>query len=193
MRVNVYAEEMTDRVEIIGKEIDGHTFTGLRFYLELPATVNGQQYQGPFVHRPGDDDSSAVTFWGKRDLRVTLRKALAMLDAHYDGSTPRPASVIDEIAAERKRQIEAEGWSENHDDEHGNAELARAAAAYAAHAGLFRDARQLASNYRLKAPHELWPWHHRWWKPKDPRRDLIRAAALIVAEIERLDRKAARA
>jgi hypothetical protein len=104
MRVNVYAEEMTDRIEIIGKEIDGHTFTGLRFYLELPVTVGGRhphthrqeggevfppisgipsQVSGPFIHRPGDDDSSAVTFWGKRDLREVLRKALAMLDEHY--------------------------------------------------------------------------------------------------------------
>ena len=83
MRVNVYAEEMTDRVEIIGKKIDGHEFTGLRIYLELPATVDGKQYQGPFQHRPGDDDSSAVTFWGKRDLRDVLRKALQLLDEHY--------------------------------------------------------------------------------------------------------------
>jgi hypothetical protein len=88
MRVNVYAEEMTNRIEIIGKEIDGHTFTGLRFYLELPATVQsgplaGQNVQGPFTHRPGDDDSAAVTFWGKRDLRDVLRKALQMLDEHY--------------------------------------------------------------------------------------------------------------
>lgn len=101
MRVNVYAEEMTDLVEIISKEIDGHKFTGLRFYLQLPVSLvdygegrtryaekNDQhgvvQYQGPFYHRPGDDDSSAVTFWGKRDLRKVLRKALAMLDEHYD-------------------------------------------------------------------------------------------------------------
>lgn len=85
MRVNIYAEEMPDepRLEIIEKEIEGHKFTALRIYLELPATVNGKQYQGPFMHRPGDDDSAAVTFWGKRDLRVTLRKALAMLDDHY--------------------------------------------------------------------------------------------------------------
>ena len=34
MRVNVYAEELTDRIEIVSKEIDGQTFTGLRFYLE---------------------------------------------------------------------------------------------------------------------------------------------------------------
>jgi hypothetical protein len=84
MRVNVYAEEMTDRIEIIAKEIDGQKFTGLRFYLELPATgPNGEQFRAPFLHRAGDDDSSAVTFWGKQDLRTTLRHALDLLDQHY--------------------------------------------------------------------------------------------------------------
>jgi hypothetical protein len=108
MRVNVYAEEMTDRIEIISKEIDGHTFTGLRFYLELPVTLNHKAVaggaagptntRGPFIHRPGDDDSSAVTFWGKRDLRSVLRSALAQLDAHY-GKTD------DSQAIEEKRRI----------------------------------------------------------------------------------------
>lgn len=90
MRVNVYAEEMTDRIEIISKQIDGHTFTGLRFFLELPATVGGVQHQAPFMHRPGDDDSSAVTFWGKKDLRETMKLATEMLDAHYD----RPKGIV---------------------------------------------------------------------------------------------------
>lgn len=93
MRVNVYAEEMTKRVEIITKEVDGQRFTGLRFYLELPCTVpvvdpagnriGHQTHRGPFMHKPGDDDSSAVTFWGKSDLRTVLRQALAVLDQHY--------------------------------------------------------------------------------------------------------------
>lgn len=97
MRVNIYAEESTDRIEIIEKQTaDGGTFTGLRFYLELPAsfyrgarpaTVTdvepAAQYKAPFIHHPGDDDSAAVTFWGKRDLRKNLRKALELLDAHY--------------------------------------------------------------------------------------------------------------
>jgi len=52
--------------------------------LELPATgADGTQHQGPFIHRPGDDDSSAITFWGKKDLRVVLKKALDQLDEHY--------------------------------------------------------------------------------------------------------------
>lgn len=89
MRVNVYAEEMTDRVEIISKEIDGHAFTGLRLYLELPCTLpDGNNVSGPFMHRPGDDDSAAVTFWGKRDLRGVLRKMLSMLDEHYAKHAP---------------------------------------------------------------------------------------------------------
>lgn len=96
MRVNIYAEEMTDRVEVITKEIEGQAYTAVRFYLELPVTVRAvspealdsgaqhKQFRGPFMHRPGDDDSSAVTFWGKQDLRILLRKALNLLDAHYD-------------------------------------------------------------------------------------------------------------
>lgn len=86
MRVNVYAEEMTDRIEIISKTIDGQEFTGLRFYLELPCNPTGVpsvQFQGPFIHREGDDDSSAVTFWGKGKLREVLVKALNELDTFY--------------------------------------------------------------------------------------------------------------
>jgi hypothetical protein len=85
MRVNVYAEEMPDppRIEIVTKEAEGQTFTGLRIYLELPVTVGDHEYAGPFIHGPGDDDSSAVTFWGKRNLREVLRIALEKLDAHY--------------------------------------------------------------------------------------------------------------
>ncbi len=94
MRVNIYAEEMTDRIEIITKMIDGQEFTGCRFYLYLPVTKQIEgfegappsdpiQMRGPFIHRPGDDDSAAVTFWGKRDLREMLIKAIELLDDHY--------------------------------------------------------------------------------------------------------------
>lgn len=94
MRVNIYAEEMTDKVEIITKTIEGQEYTAVRFYLELPCTIPdpGEQWpgqvltqnvRGPFIHHPGDDDSAAVTFWGKQDLRDLLRKALDMLDQHY--------------------------------------------------------------------------------------------------------------
>jgi hypothetical protein len=79
MRVNIYEEEMTHHVEVVA---DRPPFTGIRFYLHLPATVDGRQYQGPFLHRPGDDDSAAVTFWGKdpEKLRQLLRTALNALE-----------------------------------------------------------------------------------------------------------------
>jgi hypothetical protein len=88
-------------------------------------------------------------------------------------------SVIDEIAAERRRQIEAEGWTPEHDDEHDDGDLALAAACYAA-----------GDEVRASEPPHpsLWPGHGDWWKPTDRRRDLIKAGALLVAEIERLDR-----
>jgi len=100
MRVNIYAEEMTDRLEIIQKSTEAGNFTGLRFYLELPIsapTGGGHMvsHRGPFIHRPGDDDSSAVTFWGKQDFRKVLRKALELLDADYDLSSRGQGSIVD--------------------------------------------------------------------------------------------------
>lgn len=97
-------------------------------------------------------------------------------------------SVIEEIAAERQRQIKAEGWTSVHDDTHTGGELPRAAAAYAWHAS--REFVDRLSYYHIANIPKMWPWSISWWKPKNPRRDLIRAAALLVAEIERLDRAA---
>lgn len=85
-------------------------------------------------------------------------------------------SVLDEVATERERQITREGFTVSHDDQHTVNELAHAGAAYAMADEPF--------------PSEaVWPWDSAYWKPKDQRRNLIRAAALIVAAIERLDRE----
>lgn len=89
-------------------------------------------------------------------------------------------SVVAEIAAERQRQITKEGWSVKHDDDHRSGDLAVAASCYA------------LSSTNQDFEHEtylLWPWEEKYFKPKSEREDLIRAAALIVAEIERLDRR----
>ncbi len=106
-------------------------------------------------------------------------------------------SVIEEIAAERRRQIEAEGWTAERDDDYQQRELANAAAAYALFAGLETEARDTHVGHlhhplgdMESAVAAAWPWGCEWFKPSNPRRELIKAAALIVAEIERLDRKA---
>jgi hypothetical protein len=100
-----------------------------------------------------------------------------------------PKTAIDDIVAERARQIAVEGWTAEHDDQHDDGQLARAAAAYAIFAGLPRQFTTLAQSMRSAIP-MIWPWSAGWWKPSEQnRRNLVKAGALIVAEIERLDRK----
>lgn len=92
------------------------------------------------------------------------------------------ATVANEILAERRRQMSAEGWTAEHDDLHTDGQIALAAAAYAYGSQFDERMRRIASRPGW------WPWDANWWKPTDARRDLVKAAALIVAEIERLDR-----
>jgi hypothetical protein len=97
-------------------------------------------------------------------------------------------SILAEIGAERARQIDKEGFDVEHDDEHESSEIAFAAACYAAPEKLYR-MEQFADGHSIV---NAWPWESEP-KRKSRRRDLIRAAALIVAEIERLDRADSRA
>jgi hypothetical protein len=88
-----------------------------------------------------------------------------------------------DVLAERRRQVEAEGWTPEHDDEHGHGQMARAAACYALSGSCFPGDQTAAMLVDL-----AWPWPARWWKPTTSRRDLVKAGALILAAIERLDR-----
>lgn len=82
-------------------------------------------------------------------------------------------SGIDLIASERQRQIHELGWTSDHDDTHTNEELVSAAICY-----LFEDT--------TICP---WPWPESAWnKDKDTVRNLVKAGALIAAEIDRLQR-----
>ena len=112
---------------------------------------------------------------------------------------------IEEIAAERKRQVESERWSSKHDDQHTNKSLALAAALYAAPIPLFQKDDLARGGVSFIDP---WPW---WLKDHDPqsraapvpnwdkrqkhsyRRRLAIAGALLAAEIDRLDRAEAKA
>jgi len=91
-------------------------------------------------------------------------------------------SAARDVLAERKRQVEAEGWTPEHDDQHGRGQMAGAAACYALGSGVVE---HWAAPMAAK---DFWPWDAKWWKPSTPRRNLVKAAALILAEIERLDR-----
>lgn len=102
----------------------------------------------------------------------------------YDASEHEPNGIA-LIATERGRQIEQEGWTADHDDQHADGELAIAAACYA----LAEHARSYGRHYVDELPVK-WPWHEGWWKPTpdDRIRELAKAGALIAAEIDRIRR-----
>lgn len=89
----------------------------------------------------------------------------------YIGHEPVASSGAELIAAERKRQIENEGFTPAHDLRYNRGELLLAGKCYA------------------NVP-ALWPWSSAWWKPSDdPVKNLVKAGALIAAEIDRLLRQ----
>ena len=96
--------------------------------------------------------------------------------------------AIQDVIAERQRQISVEGWTLDHDDAHDDGSLEGAAAAYASMAR-----RQAIRGNDCRSPHPFvwgWQWHIDWWKPSTPRRNLIKSAALAIAAAERIDRAA---
>lgn len=111
------------------------------------------------------------------------------------GAAVNRKNIPPAILAERKRQITAEGWTAAHDDEHVDGDLRIVAQAYYWHAigskalgwqevPILKTSTRAV--WRIPCP---WPWAPKWWKPKTPERDLERAGALCIAEIERLQRR----
>lgn len=120
------------------------------------------------------------------------------LVSSWNDRPPLPSRAARDVLDERARQIDEEGWTPEHDDQHDKGEMADAAAAYAHVAAMPDRWRKYVSGiYSIlndQMLRDLWPdgWPTSWWKPTDPRRDLVKAGALILAEIERLDRAAAK-
>ena len=144
-----------------------------------------EEWEADVIHSPeawapcGMAETPTLTKaqWGRLIEIQGMRNAALATD---DQTTPSAGAAA--IAAERLRQVTQEGWTADHDDQHDRGELADAAVTYL----LFGD-----NAPGPDLPFErFWPWGHSWWKPKDRRHDLVRAGALIAAEIDRLDRAA---
>ena len=93
-----------------------------------------------------------------------------------------------DVLTERRRQVTAKGWDHDHDDAQRNDEIAAFAAVYAMPEGA-RDWPAKETGFGRTFAEALIPF---CWKPKfgDRRRDLVKATALLIAEIERIDRAA---
>lgn len=150
---------------------------GIKLYT---APVAQAQHSVPEVSGIGRDTGHprAVVLYLRKeptddDLRA-IHDALRSLAAAPGKEVPQ--AWLD-VQAERRRQITAEGWTPEHDDLYCAAELPRAAAAY------------ILNGANDEAP-AIWPFSAKWWKPSTARRDMVKACALALAEIERLDRAA---
>ena len=84
-----------------------------------------------------------------------------------------------DVLAERQRQQSVEGWTPEHDDQYGKSQLLWASSCYLLNT--------IQPFNRIPMD---WPWDSSWWNPTSPRRDLVKASALIIAEMERRDRAA---
>lgn len=185
---NIY--ESSDQIVEVQDMRDG------TFHLIIHRLIDGKDYF---------DDKTAVL---KREHFAMLGSVGSAPPANPTGSmntsssNPLPqdagrelVEAARDVLAERRRQIEVEGWTAEHDDKHAAGEMADAAACYAASEPPYK-APPLGSP-RSRFEHsftKLWPWEMKWWKPGNPlkpadrRKRLVKAGALILAEIERFDR-----
>lgn len=165
-------------------------FVGLHFGQAKDAPEEERKAMLDHLH---DDDN-----WERNHELGNVRYSVRYEDGYVEvvqltgGIGERMASwrSIRAIEDERLRQVHDEGWDAAHDDEHWDGGLALAAACYASLAAAAAQNGSPAEVYQAAEPPFRWPWERKWWKPKNPRRDLVRAAALIVAELDRIDRKA---
>lgn len=141
----------------------------------------------------GAKGTAAYVQW--QETRALMGK---LVRAHHAELQQAPAATANaltqaacDVLAERQRQISAEGWTPQHDDEHDSGELAAASCSYAlAAADQLHPQSQGDGGFADHMP-PTWPWDASWWKPgRDPRRMLEKAGALILAEMERIDRAA---
>lgn len=95
---------------------------------------------------------------------------------------------IESIAAERKRQIEQEGWTPEHDDAYQGEELTMAAASYLL--AIIEPDEEAWAVCDQRPPY-TWPFDRTFWKPDHDRRMLVKAGALIAARIDAIDRQKA--
>lgn len=116
-------------------------------------------------------------------LRATLLDLLPIAAELRDLMTPGALAVL----SERRRQVVDEGFTAERDAMYDSGFLASASAAYAlAAADKLHPFSQGDGGYERGSPPEMWPSDLTWWKPSTPQRDLEKAAALAIAELDLL-------
>lgn len=156
------------------------------------AVARDIQYDKASGSRYGVDlrEADAIFIANAREDIPALLALVSRLEGDVERMREALGKAATDVLAERARQIAVEGWTPEHDDEHAGDELAVAAGCYAIPMSHWARLLPRSAMWSLGQVPQLWPWARQWWKPKDRRADLVRAGALILAEIERLDRAA---
>ncbi|RZI62357.1 MAG: hypothetical protein EOP37_03375 [Rubrivivax sp.] len=130
---------------------------------------------------PANEIIVQLKFLSAEALDGLERQLRELRQEHWPETLTSQAAL--DVLAERQRHITVEGWTPAHDDEYMGGAMALAAASYAwAASG--------RSEGNPPLPPAFWPWGAEWWKPTDDRRNLVKGASLMLAEIERRDRAA---
>lgn len=174
---------------------DGYRLIRLEHFAAIKAQLNPEQvdaYRGRNIY---DEDQVYANWNACRSALDEIKDVFQQIDWDAENELAEllaaaPGKEVPQawhdVQAERRRQIEAEGWTPEHDDAHSHGQMARAAACYALAGSSAPNDGTAALLVSL-----AWPWDEQWWKPSTARRDMVKACALGLAEIERLDRAAA--
>ena len=170
----------SDRDRLAAELAELHSWRGLMSLLDehWPADV--------FDGSSDDSDPGPRIVFLIRQVDLLRRELVTVRER--DAMSASPDTGADRIRFERCRQVLLKGFSLDHDDRHVDGELVMAALAYA-EAGIMSQIRPAVRVYLSSPPPTGWgwPWQHSEWKPSDdPIENLVRAGALIAAEIDRL-------
>ncbi|WP_131931159.1 hypothetical protein [Burkholderia sp. SRS-25] len=153
-------------------------------------TPSGTVRVDRFHYSPTPDDTGFEAAFD--NLHPEYKEAFrSAVDAwNRRAASPVESTAEVDVRTERRRQIAEKGWTEEHDDAHACGEIAALAAYYAMPASV-RDWPSADTGYGCTFGQAILPYG---WSAKigdDRRGELVKAGALILAEIERLDRAAA--
>ena len=167
-----------ERIKTINATLPSFSLKTVEALVEmLEKTQSANAAQDDHIHQQQDridqlESKSAEL--GRRLYQYSMEpgeaeRRIAELESRTD------TKAINDVITERQRQQTVKGFSTEQDDTYVGFQLSAAAICYIEP--------MEAENY--------WPadWYDDSFKPTDTRRNLIKAAALIVAEIERLDRQ----
>ncbi|MGZ2787323.1 hypothetical protein AAER32_12855 [Pseudomonas aeruginosa] len=158
----------------------------MKYRLSAPVAQAGQVPAAWYYDAPSQAEAAIIDIrgmWGEDDCPTyeDVAAALRRLLAAAPGKEV-PQAWLD-VQAERRRQVEVEGYHGFRDNHYISYELSKAARAY-----IEVSWHALSGGLPCKKP-ESWPWMA-GFKWSDGRTMLVKACALALAEIERLDRAA---